>query len=192
MSYSGILPEDVTDKVSEDYQVELASLSQEGLQQVYDGVQDQGGAEHADVDDLVMHAGDADFHREKVEDLHKEQAEAVASGDYARANDLVHQSEYEIKAVQADGGDGTVQLAQAERDDLNTSDAVYHQELATDQAQFAQSDAAMGHDAAAADAAEHAADYAHTAGDLAGHADQGGEIADHSYSSDASVEETSE
>jgi len=192
MSYTDTLPEDITDKVSEDYQVELASLSAEGQQQVYDAVQDQGGADHADVDSLVAQAREADDHREKVEDLHKEQSDAVASGDYAKANDLAHQGEYEIKAVEANGGAGDPQLAQAAKDEQNTNDAVWHQEMAADQAGWARHDAEMGNTVAAEGAAENAADQAHTADVAAGHADQGGTSADHDYSSSASVGETSE
>jgi len=192
MSSSGTLADDVEGALSEDYHVEIASLSEQGQQQVYDAIQDQGGPDHADADEAIREAQDADWHRDRVEELHQEQAEAVAKGDYAQANDLAHQGEYEIRAVQADGGEGDKELVQAWKDEQNTSDAVYHQQLAADDAQFAAHDAAMGNTVAAEDAAEHAAEHESTADSLAGHADQGGVEADHSYSSESSVEETSE
>ncbi len=179
----------LADKVSDAYQVELASLSREGLAQVHDGLADTAGA---DADALVHQAADADVHRHNVEDLHKEQADAVAAGDYAHANDLAHQSEYEIRAVESDGGEGDLQLAQALKDEDHTADAVWHKETAADAANTAAWDASSGHEIAASEAATTAANESSTADNLAGHADQGGATADHSYSSDSSVSETSE
>ena len=179
----------LADKVSESYQVELATLSREGAAQVHEGLADDGGA---DADALVHQAAEADAHRQTVEELHKEQADAVAVGDYAHANDLAHQSEYEIRAVESDGGAGDQQLTQALKDESHTADAVWHQETAAAAADTAAWDAASGHDIAASEAAATAVHETSSADTAAGHADQGGSTADHSYSSDSSVSETSE
>jgi len=184
------LPESVIDELPHDFRVEVANLSEEGQAQVVEAVSaahDSGHLSDLDLEQTVSDAQSADTARENVEQLHHDQAQAVADGDLAKADDLAHQTEYELKEVQDHGGDADKQIVQTEADQAHLDWAQYHDEIAHD----------SGHDAAAAYASgdtAHGDTYAATAADHgtvaaqdAHAADQGGVSADHGYDAAAST-----
>ena len=170
----------------DDLQVEVANLSTEGQQQVLDAIAVHGD-DGTDAGQLVTDAQTADYDRSNVEQLHTEQAQAIADGDYAKADDIAHQTEYQLQDVQDHGGDADTQMATTESDQSHLDWAEFHQESADQEAGWAS-------DAAASGDADHAAEYAGMASDQAGtasydatQADQGGTLGDHSFDSAGST-----
>jgi hypothetical protein len=184
------LSDAIRDQLPEGFSVAVANLSEEGQQQIIDALQDP--AYDGNADSALLQAQQADGHRENVEELHKEQAEAISEGDFSKANDIAHATEYEVRAVEGDGGAGDAQLATAWKDEDHTSDANWHAETAAQDLDTAASYASTGDTAAAATLVDHAGGEAAVAADAGASAAQGGVDASHDYSSAASVSETSE
>ncbi len=182
------LPQDVIDQLPEGFQIEVSNLSEEGQQQVIDAIANHDGdVSDLDTDQLVSDAQIADTARDNVEHLHQEQADAVASGDYAKADEIAHQTEYQLQEVQDHGGNAEQQLATTESDQQHLDWAQYHQDVASDQAQWA-ADAAQHGDATHAEMyGDMAAGHADTAATNATDASQGGHYGDHGYDSAAST-----
>ena len=187
---SATLPQDTIDSLPESFQVELAGLSTDAQAQVVDAVaaaNDSGDLADLNLDKTVADAQAADTGRERVEELHQEQAQAVADGDFAKADDLAHQTEYQLREVEAHGAAADPQIIQSEADQAHLDWAQYHQEIAQDASQAAAADAAAGDLTHAQAEADIAAGHGETAGYDAHQADQGGVSGDHGYDAAASV-----
>src|SRR4051812_28356075 len=102
------LPPEILDQLPDGFQVAVANLSTDGQQQVIDAL--QAPAYDGNTDHVLLDAQVADEHRENVEQIHTEQAEAIAEGDFAKANDLAHNAEFEVRAVDSLGGEADAQL----------------------------------------------------------------------------------
>lgn len=182
------LPQDVIDQLPEDFRIEVSNLSEEGQQQVIDAIANHDGdVADLNTDALVSDAQIADTARDNVEHLHQEQADAVASGDYAKADEIAHQTEYQLQEVQDHGGNADLQLATTESDQQHLDWAQYHQEIADDQAHSAVEAAAAGDATHAEMYADQAAGHAGVAATDATDASQGGHYGDHGYDSAAAT-----
>ena len=160
-----------------DFQIQMASLSSAAQQQAQEAVEQaaaNGTLNDLDLDEVINNARDADAAREHAEDLQVEQAKATADGDFARAEELSVQSEYELKVVE-DKGDEPVHAAEAithaDQDQSDLQYADYHAEIAADNADAAAAYAAEGDLDHAADYSDAAAAHADTAADMSGAGD---------------------
>jgi hypothetical protein len=184
------LPQDILDGLPEGFRIDVANLSESGQQEVVDAVtaaHDEGDLADFDFNHAVSDGQTADAARENVEALHEEQAKAVADGDLAKADDLAHQTEYELKEVQDHGGDADTQLVQTEADQAHLEWAEFHADTAHEAAEAAAADYAAG-DTAHGDAnADIAANHGVVAAEDAHLADQGGVSGDHGYDAAAST-----
>lgn len=177
------------EEMPEGFRVELASLSEEGQEQVVEAItaaQDAGTLDDAAVHDALDQAAQADTHRENVEDLHQQQADAASSGDYAKAADLASQAEYQLKEVQDHGGDADEALVRADADVTHLESAQANADTAHEMADYANH---LGTPEAADAAMQSAGNYAATAAQEGAAGDQGGHYADHSYSAPATTED---
>jgi hypothetical protein len=174
-------------ELPEGMSVRIASLTDEGQQQVIDALyeaQGDGELTEESFQDAVGNAESADESRENVENLRTDQAEAVESGDFAKAQDLANQSEYELREVDDLGGtEAEQEVLEAQTDQQELADAGASQEAAEENADFAMSD--RGTEGQREAAAETAADYSADAAQSASQADAGGTYGDHSYSASA-------
>lgn len=185
------LPQSILDQMPSELQVKVASLSEEGQQQVVDALTEaeaEYGLDHETIDEAVRNAEDADFHRENVENLQAEQAEAADAGDYGKAQDLANRAEYELREVESLGGtEATEGVIRAQSDEAHLESAQSNEDHAQDLADFAAS--GRGTDAANEAAAEDAADYQQRADEEGDLGDQGGVHGDHDYSADSATED---
>lgn len=184
------LTQDVIDRLPEEFRVDVANLSEAGQTQVVDAISaanDSGNLADLDTNHALSDAQTADTARENVEALHQEQAQAVADGNFAKADDLAIQTQYQLREVQDHGGDADQQLMQSESDQAHLEWAGYHDGIAQDAAQSAAQDAAAGDFTHAQAEADIAASHGETAGYDAHLADQGGVSGDHAYDFGASV-----
>jgi hypothetical protein len=184
----------ITEALPEGFAVAVANLSEEGQQQVVDALQDnadQGGTvDEVNPDGVLQDAQLGDDHRENVEAIKAEQAEAVEDGDLDKAHELAVNAEYEIREVEATGGESDQQIAQAEHDQAHIEDAQMHEGLSEMHAENAEYHAEMGNTDAAAGEGVNAGYEAGTAADTAHAADAGGTDASHDYSSASSTADT--
>jgi hypothetical protein len=184
------LNEEVLQQLPEDFQVQIAALDDDAQTQVIEAVQaaaDEGALPDLDIDDTIRDAAEVSERQDAVETLHREQAEAVESGDFERAQEISQQSEWEMREIEDHGGDAEQQLLQAERDQVKLDDADWESDTAAGQVAAAADMAESGDLAGAATQMDLASGHAETAADYAGVADQGGTQADHSYDSAAST-----
>ena len=185
-----VLTEDAIAQLPEDFSVQIAALSDTAQTQVLDAVSaahDSGTLSDLNIDHTLADAQLADDGRANVEAMHQQQADAVASGDYARADEIAHNTEYQLHEVQDHGGDADQQLVTSESDQAHLDWAQYHQDTAHEEAGWAADAANHGDAAHAADYADMAATHADTAAADAAPADQGGHYGDHGYDSSAST-----
>jgi hypothetical protein len=187
-SLESTLPQDVLDRLPDDFVIEVSNLSEDGQRQVIDAIANaDGDVSGLNTDRILADAEISDAARETVENLHQEQADAVAAGDYAKADDLAHQAEFQLHVIEDKGGNADLQLATAESDEQHLDWAQSHQETAAQQAGWA-ADAAAGGDASGAETyAAMSAGHADIAAENATAADQGGHYGDHSFDSTAST-----
>ena len=181
------LPSDIQDQLPEGMSVRIATLSDEGQQQVLDALteaQGDGALTEEAFSDAVSSAEMADESRENAEIAREGQAEAADSGDYAKAQDYANQAEYELKEVDHLGGaEAEEEMIEAQVDQAELAEAQDNEAAAQENADFAMSD--RGTDAAREIAAENADEYAQEAVNLGNQADAGGIYGDQSYSAAA-------
>ena len=178
------LPSDLQNELPEGMSVRIASLSDEGQQQVIDALleaQSNGALTEEAFEDAVGGAESADYSRENVEDLREQQAEAAEAGDYDKAQEFANQAEYELKEIDDLGGaEAADEVLEAQTDQAELATAQDHQDYAQENADFAASD--RGTEAQRDMAADTAADYAASSAQYGSQADAGGTYGDHSYS----------
>ncbi|CAN5306534.1 hypothetical protein BH11PSE2_BH11PSE2_08520 [soil metagenome] len=184
------LSEDILAQLPEDFQIQLAGQTDVAQAQIIEAVQaahDDGGLADLNIDKTISDAADVSYRQDTIADLHDQQAQAVKDGDYDKAADLANQSEWQIREIQSEGGEGDAQLVQAEADQTHLHDASWEAATATEQANWSNDLAASGDTAGAEAWAANAEGHADAAVGLAATADQGGVYADHSYDSTAST-----
>lgn len=168
--------------------VRIASLTDEGGQQVIDALyeaQGEGELTEDAVNEAVGNAEMADESRENVEQARDNQAEAADSGDYAKAQDYANQAEYELREIDDLGGtEAEAEVIEAQTDQAELAEAQDNADYAQANADFAASD--RGTEAAREMAAESAGEYAQDAAQLGNQADAGGVYGDQSYGATAS------
>jgi hypothetical protein len=193
------LPSDIQSELPEGelpegMSVRLATLTDEGEQQVIDALyeaQADGALTEEEIEGAVGSAEMADESRENVEQLREDQAEAVESGDYAKGQDLANQAEYELREIDHLGGaEAADEVVEAQIDQQELATAADNAEYAQDNAEFAASD--RGTEAQREIAADTAVDYSADAAQSAAQADAGGTYGDHSYSASANDVATAE
>lgn len=184
------LPTDIADQLPEGMSVRIASLSDEGQQQVIDAlVEAQGGGELSEdaFNDAVGNAETADYARENAEEARENQAEAADAGDYDKAQEYANAAEYELREVDDLGGaEAEEEVIEAQQDQAELAEAEDNAEYAEDNADFAMSD--RGTEGQREAAAETADEYADSAAELGNRADAGGVYGDQSYSAAANDE----
>lgn len=177
------LPTDIADQLPAGMTVEIASLTEEGQQQVIEALTEaaESGALTEDaIDQAVTDGENADESRENVEAYRQEQADAVADGDFDRGAEQARNAEYELREIDDLGGsEAENEVLEAQQDQVELHSAEADAEYAQDNATFAASD--HGTEGQREAAAETAADYGQSALQSAGQADMGGTDADHSY-----------
>ena len=186
-----ILPEDAVTQLPDTFSVEIAGLSDAGQTQVLDAIQaahDDGSLATFDVDHAVTDAATADYDRSNVEALHLAQADAVADGDYAKADEIAHATQYQLQEVQDHGGSEESALTKSESDQDHLAWAQYHADTATEEAGWASDAAAHGDADHAAEYSEMAATHVDSAVAQAAPADEGGHYGDHSVDAGAAAE----
>jgi hypothetical protein len=188
------LPSDLQDQLPDGMEVRIASLTDEGQQQVIDALQDaqtDGGLDEDAYDHAVTNAENADYDRENVEELHTEQAKAADAGDYDKAQDYANKAEYELKDIDDLGGhEAAHEVVEAQTDQQELGTAQSDQDYAHQNAEYAASD--HGTEAGREAAAETADHYAEEAAHYGAQADMGGTYGDHSYSATSSDAATAE
>ena len=181
------LPTGIADQLPEGMSVRIASLSEEGQQQVIDALteaQGSGALSDDNFNETVSNAENADDARENVEQARENQAEAADAGDYGKAQEHANTAEYELREIDDLGGaEAEAEVIEAQQDQVELAEAQDEADYADDQADFAMSD--RGTDAARDIAAENAGEAAQDAAELGNRADAGGEYGDHSYSAAA-------
>lgn len=181
------LPTDIADQLPEGMSVRIASLSEEGQQQVIDALteaQGSGALSEDTFNETFSNAENADDSRENVEQARENQAEAADAGDYDKAQEQANVAEYELREVDDLGGsEAEAEVIEAQQDQVELAEADANQEYAEDNADFAMSD--RGTEGQREAAAETADDYADSANELGNRADAGGEHGDQSYSATA-------
>jgi hypothetical protein len=178
------LPSDIADQLPEGMSVRIASLTDEGQQQVLDALteaQSAGPLTEETFQDTVSNAESADYARENVEIAREAQAEAADSGDYAKAQEYANQAEYELREIDHLGGaEAEEEVLEAQTDQVELATAQDHADYAQENAEFAASD--RGTEAAREVAADTAGDYAASSAQYGNQADAGGVYGDQSYS----------
>jgi hypothetical protein len=186
MATTNELGEEVLQQLPEEFVVDIAALDDDAQTQVIEAVQaaaDEGALGDLDVDRTIADAQEVSERKEEVEEIHKEQAEAVADGDFEHAKELAQDAQWEMKEIDDHGGESEVQMLEAERDEANLDQADWEQDTAADQTEWAGNLAASGDVDGAATQLDLAAGHTEVSADYAGVADQGGTTADHSYDS---------
>jgi hypothetical protein len=167
--------------------VRIASLSDEGEQQVIDALyeaQSDGALTEEAVNEAVGNAESADESRENVEEARDNQAEAADSGDYAKAQEYANQAEYELKEIDDLGGtEAEAEVIEAQTDQAELAEAQDNADYAQENADFAASD--RGTEGQREMAADNAGDYAQKSAELGNQADAGGVYGDQSYGATA-------
>ncbi len=167
--------------------VRMASLTEEGQQQVIDALyeaQGEGALTEDAINEAVGNAETADEARENVEQARENQAEAADAGDYDKAQEYANTAEYELREIDDLGGtEAETEVIEAQQDQVELAEAEDHAEYAQENADFATSD--RGTEGQREAAAETANEYAESSNELGNRADAGGEYGDHSYSASA-------
>lgn len=177
------LPTELADQLPSGMTVEIASLTEEGQQQVIEALTeaaDSGSLTQDAIDQAVTDGENADESRENVEMYRQEQAEAVAAGDLDRGAEQAKNAEYELREIDDLGGsEAENEVIEAQQDQAELHSAEADAEYAQDNANFAAGDG--GTEGQREAAAETAAEYGQSSLESAGQADMGGTDADHSY-----------
>lgn len=181
------LPTDIADQLPEGMSVRIASLTDEGQQQVIDAlVEAQGSGELSEdaFNETVSNAETADDSRENVEQARENQAEAAEAGDYDKAQEHANSAEYELREIDDLGGtEAEAEVIEAQVDQAELAEAQDEADYANEQADFATSD--RGTEAARDIAAENAGEAAQDSAELGSQADAGGTYGDQSYGATA-------
>jgi len=166
------------------FRVEIASLSEEGREDVLDAMEANPEMSQDDAETLLDRTEAADENRENFDELQKAQEEAMESGDWETAHDRAQSAEYEMREVQELGGDADSEILEAETDQHEIDEAIDEHEMseqaATDSADFA----AHGMDGAAEVYGNSAGDHASAAVDNAAAASPNEYNTDHDVDGD--------
>lgn len=177
--------------LSDDLQVEIANLSEEGQAQVYEAIEAasdvHGHVAGEDVEHAIEHAQEADVHREAAVEHQREQADAADRGDYETAHQHAVDAEYHIQAVADLGGEDHTTAQNAEVAHLEWAE--HHQEIANENAVAAADYADLGDMDHAQMHADMAVDHAETASYQADLGDHGGHYGQTSSTTDTSTTE---
>lgn len=181
------LPTDIADQLPEGMSVRIASLTDEGQQQVIDALmeaQANGALTEDTFNDTLANAETADDSRENVEEARDNQAEAADAGDYETAQEQANIAEYELREIDDLGGaEAEAEVVEAQQDQVELAEADSHQDYAAENADFAMSE--RGTEGQREAAAENAGDYAQSSAELGNQADAGGVHGDQSYGATA-------
>jgi hypothetical protein len=166
---------DVPVDLPDNFNTRIAGLTDEGQQEVYEGIEEGEIA----PEDLLDRAEEADTVREDIAESRREQAEAVEAGDYTEAKEHANDVGYAMRELDDLGANVDDEIIEADRAEAHLDDAEWEQdtanELHEDAADYAESgdldtasnleDMAEGHDVDAADAGD-AGDSGGTTADL--------------------------
>jgi hypothetical protein len=178
-----------------DFQLDIAGLSDRAAEEARTVVQDaaaDGTLGDLDLDEVVSNAEKMDDARERFEDLSVDRAEAIADGDFDKAEEISRNMEYELEEVESVGSDTAIHEAQVDESQTEaaTADldqAAYDADVADEHAQDAIDAAADGDFASASYSADLAADYGSSAIDAV--ADSG--AGDYDSAATADIADTS-
>ncbi len=177
------LPTEIADQLQEGMSVRIASLSEEGQQQVVEALS-SGELSEDEMNEALQNAEDADYARENVEEARENQAEAADAGDYDKAQEYANAAEYELREIDDLGGtEAEAEVVEAQVDQAELAEAQDQENYANEQADFATSD--RGTAEARDIAAENAGEAAQESVELGNQADAGGVYGDQSYSATA-------
>lgn len=133
-----------SDSMSE-VQIELTVLSPGAHAQVIEAVHDLGhDASPDEVEHIMLDAQVADAHITAAEALQHEQSQAAEHGDFATANQLAGDAEYELHAAADHGATVDQPIVEAQHEEMALDNANWHQEIAHDDATSAESYADAG------------------------------------------------
>lgn len=173
------LPNEIADQLQEGMSVRIASLSEEGQQQVVDALS-SGDLSEEEMNEALSNAEDADYARENVEEARENQAEAADAGDFDKAQEYANAAEYELREINDLGGtEAEAEVIEAQVDQAELAEAQDHADYAQENADFAMSD--RGTEGQRDAAAETAGEYAQSSAELGSQADAGGVYGDQSY-----------
>lgn len=149
------------------FRVEIASLSDEGQEDVLDAIEADPTMTREEADALIHRTEDADDRRENFDALQHEQEKEMEAGDWETARDRAQEAEYEMREVEDLGGDAEAEIHEAHNDVAEIDDAIDKDDMAAQDAHDAADYAAHGMDGAAdvygESATEHAVDSAEAA-----------------------------
>jgi hypothetical protein len=156
----GNQPEGNVSDVSNDYIVEIASLSeasQQGIIEAVEAAEAMGTSGDLDVRELIDDAEAAEFHTAQALEYRREQGRAASEGNWSLAQEYAVRAQGEFEAA-ADYGASPEPIVDAQADEAKLGNARWEQRTANEHAAAAADFAAQGDFATAAiysEAAEH-------------------------------------
>lgn len=188
------LEEFLQTEAGQQMQIDTAGLSQMEQAQFMAALQksaDEGTLEDFNPDSVILDSQLAEEAREEAAAFKAEQAEAVAAGDWEKAEEMAENAEYAMEEVKDHGGDvADSEILEAQYDQMELENADYHQEIADDNAESAAAYAAEGDLDTASIYADSAANEATLAADSGALADAGGTYADQTIDTSSTFDAT--
>ena len=169
----------------------LSEMEQANFMAALQKSADEGDLANFNSDMAILEAQTAEEKRDEAEMYQAEQAKAVESGDWEKAEEMASNAEYAMEEVKDHGGDvADSEILEAQYDQMDLENADYHQEIADDNAASADAYAASGDLETASIYADSAASEATVAADYGAAADQGGTYADQTVDTSSTFDAT--
>lgn len=165
---------DVPVDLPDNFNTRIAGLTDEGQQQVYEGIEEGEIA----PEDLLDRAEEADSVREQVAEDRREQAEAAEAGDFTEAKEQANEVGYSMRELDDLGANVDEEIVEADRAEAHLDDAEWEQETADDLHEDAADYAESGDLDTAANLEDMAGDHDVVAADAGDAGDSGGTTAD--------------